>query len=173
MTPSTKIIAGSPFPALSWPTVQGGSLQPAAMSGWRLLAVYRGKHCPLCKRYFKTLQAMLPDFQGAGVAVSVLSADPLEKAKADVEAEGWTFPVGYGLSVEDMRTLGLYASDPRSEQETDRPFSEPGLFVINPEGRVQIVDISNAPFARPELAVLLNGIKFVAEKGYPVRGTKA
>jgi hypothetical protein len=70
-----------------------------------------------------------------------------------------------------MKTLGLYISDPRSPQETDRPFSEPGLFVINADGAVQIVDVSNAPFARPELKGVANGIKFVRGNDYPVRGT--
>ncbi|MFD0391286.1 hypothetical protein ACFQ4K_31090 [Tistrella bauzanensis] len=70
-----------------------------------------------------------------------------------------------------MRGLGLYVSAPRSAQETDRPFAEPGVFVINPDGAVQIVDISNAPFARPDLAALLRGISFVQAKSYPIRGT--
>ena len=70
-----------------------------------------------------------------------------------------------------MRRLGLYISTPRSEQETDRPFPEPGLFLVNPEGRVQIVDISNAPWARPDLNYILGGIKVIHERNYPVRGT--
>jgi hypothetical protein len=79
--------------------------------------------------------------------------------------------VGYDLSIDDMRTLGLYVSNPRSPQETDRPFAEPGLFVINPQGDAQIIDISNAPFARPELKSLLNGLRFVISKQYPIRGS--
>jgi peroxiredoxin len=133
--------------------------------------VYRGKHCPLCKRYFKTLDGMLDEFRAAGIAVMAVSADSHEKAQADVAEQGWRFPVGYGLTSDQMRQLGLYVSDPRSPQETDRPFAEPGLFVINPEGKVQIVDISNAPFARPDLASILQGVKFVREKQYPIRGT--
>jgi hypothetical protein len=69
------------------------------------------------------------------------------------------------------RSPGPYISEPRPPRETDRPFSEPGLFVINPQGQVQIVDISNAPFARPDLTGILNGVKFVREKDYPIRGT--
>ncbi len=168
---SHKFTPATPFPAMSWPTVQGGKIDIANEQGWRMLIVYRGKHCPLCKRYLKTLNGMLGDFKDAGIAVSVVSADPKEKAEADVESEGWQMPVGYGLTVEEMHGLGLYISEPRSPQETDRPFSEPGLFVVNPQGRVQIVDISNAPFSRPDLQALLNGVKFVIEKDYPVRGT--
>ena len=33
-----------------------------------------------------------------------------------------------------MLALGLYVSEPRSEEETDRPFAEPGVFVINADG---------------------------------------
>ena len=172
-TMTKKIAAGAPFPDLAWPRVGGGAVAPARDAGWRLLVVYRGKHCPLCKKYFKTLDGLIVQFAAAGVSVAAVSADPEEKAKADVAEQGWRFPVGYGLSTADMAALGLYVSAPRSPQETDRPFAEPGLFLINPQGRVQIVDVSNAPFARPDLAAILNGAKFVIEKGYPIRGAMA
>ena len=170
MSPS-RLTAGSPFPALDWPAVGGGRVNPAKGDGWRLLVVYRGKHCPLCKKYLSTLNEMLDDFKAANIDVSVVSTDGLEKASTESEECGWKFPVGYELSVEQARQLGLYVSSPRSPQETDHPFAEPGVFVINPRGEVQIVDVSNAPFARPDLRSLLDGIRFVIEKDYPVRGT--
>jgi peroxiredoxin len=173
MPQNSKLAAGTAFPKLAWPTVGGGTLDFAAVSGWRLLAVYRGKHCPLCKRYFKTLDGLLDEFKAAGVAVAAVSADPQEKAEADVAEQAWRFPVSYGLTIEQMRMLGLYISEPRSPQETDRPFAEPGLFLVNPGGNAQIIDISNAPFARPDLQMILNGVKTIIEKSYPVRGTHA
>jgi hypothetical protein len=111
------------------------------------------------------------ELTAAGITTVAVSADTKEKAAADVGEFGWTFPVGYGLTVDQMRTLGLYISEPRSPQETDRPFAEPGLFVVNPAGQIQIIDISNAPFARPDLALIFNGIKFAIDKNYPIRGT--
>ena len=173
MSTTTKLAAGSVFPSLPFATVGGGSVDVAAMPGWRMLAVYRGRHCPLCKKYFKTLDDLYDDFKATNVAVVAVSADTREKAEADVAGEGWRFPVGFGLTVEQMRSLGLYVSEPRSPQETDRPFAEPGLFVVTPDDRVQIVDISNAPFARPDLAGILRGITFVQHHGYPIRGTHA
>ena len=170
MTPSAKLAAGATFPKLSWPAVGGGRVEPAAGDGWRLLIVYRGRHCPVCKSYLGTLNKLLDDFRAAGVTPCVVSADTAEKALAEAKAEGWRFPVGYDLAIPDMRALGLYVSEPRSPQETDRAFSEPGAFVINPEGKVQIVDISNAPIARPDLRVLLGGLKFIMEAKYPIRG---
>jgi peroxiredoxin len=172
MTKST-IEAGSEFPHLAVPKVGGGEIRLGGPGGWRMLVVYRGKHCPLCKTYLKNLGGLLDGYGEAGVEIVVASGDPKEKAETEAAEEGWTFPVGYGLSVDQMRALGLYISNPRSPQETDRPFPEPGVFVINPEGRVQVVDISNAPFARPDLANLLNGIRFVQKNNYPVRGTAA
>lgn len=138
---------------------------------WQLIVVYRGLHCPLCKKYLAQLNEMPPDFHALNVEVLALSGDPLEKAQAMVSEKALNMPVGYDLSVDQMRMLGLYISDPRSPAETDQPFPEPGIFVINDAGKIQILDISNAPFARPDLSSLLNGIKFVRENGYPVRGT--
>lgn len=163
--------AGSRFPDLSLPSVGDATFEPAKQSGWRLLVVYRGKHCPLCKKYLDTLNELLPKFNDAGISVTALSGDPKEKAEAQVSSQDLKFPVAYGMSVAQMQQLGLYVSEPRSPQETDRPFPEPGTFVINPDGALQIVDISNAPFSRPDLADLLSGITFIQSKDYPIRGT--
>jgi hypothetical protein len=38
---------------------------------------------------------------------------------------------------------------------------------------VQLLDISNAPFARPDLAAIARGAKRIQEMNYPVRGTLA
>ncbi len=173
MTHASKIAAGAAFPAIAVPRLGGGEVSPASMDGWRLLVVYRGKHCPLCKPYLNGLDGLVETFAEAGVQVMAISADPEEKAQADAAEFKWRFPLGYGLSIAQMQELGLYVSNPRSAQETDRPFAEPGLFLINPEGTVQIVDISNAPFSRPDLAAIARGAKRIQEMNYPIRGTHA
>ena len=72
-----------------------------------------------------------------------------------------------------MKELELYISVPRSEQETDHNFAETGLFVINEEDTVQVVDIANNPFVRPDLEALVNGLSWIRnpENNYPIRGT--
>lgn len=146
-------------------------IAPADVTGWRLVVVYRGKHCPLCEKYLDTLNKLLPAFDEAGIKVIAVSADPIEKAQTQVADQKLDFPVAFDLGVEEMHRLGLYVSEPRSAKETDRPFAEPGIFVINADDALQIIDISNAPFARPDLKSLLDGINFVQSKGYPIRGT--
>lgn len=170
MTQATILRPGDAFAHFSWPKVGGGNLDVAGETGWRILMVYRGKHCPLCKRYFKALDNKLELFHEMGVAIYAVSADPKEKAEADVAAEGWRFPVAYDLSLDNMRNLGLFISAPRSPQETDRPFSEPGMFVVNPDGNTQTIQRGNASYTRPDLDILLAGIKATIEKGLPIRG---
>lgn len=166
-----KMQAGAPFPTFSWNAVGGKQVAPSTDAGWRLLIVYRGAHCPVCKSYLKALDGMLDTLAEAKIKVYAISADPKERAEKEAAEEGWNFPVGYDLTPAQMQTLGLYVSNPRSPEETDRPFAEPAVFGINPDGKTQIIDVSNAPFARPDLDMLINGMQFVMGKDYPIRGT--
>jgi peroxiredoxin len=163
------------FPNLDVPTLQSGDVKPGQANptrgDWQLVVVYRGKHCPICKSYLTELNGMLDDFAAIGVDVLALSADPREKAEASASDIGYAGTIGYGLTPAQMAMLGVYISEPRGPEETDRPFAEPATFVVRDDGVLQIVDISNAPFARPALKSLLDGVRFIRQKGYPVRGT--
>ncbi len=135
-----------------------------------MLFVYRGKHCPRCKRFLNKLNAMLPKWQEV-MDVVVVSSDTQEKAAADMEEFGWDFDLCYGISEAQMRSLGLYVSSPLSEAETTGLFAEPGAFGIRPDGTLMLVDISNGPAARPDLEELLDGMIFNIENNRPERGT--
>lgn len=171
LTPDTQ------FPGISVSTLNNGTVtlgQPDRDRGdWQLVVVYRGKHCPICKTYLTELNGMLDDFAAIDVDVIAISADPEEKAKASASDIGYTGTIGYDLSVAQMAQLGVFVSDPRSPEETDRPFAEPATFVVRDDGKLQIVDVSNAPFSRPALKGLLGGLTFIRQKNYPVRGTHA
>lgn len=169
---SDKPRSGGTMPDVTLPAVDGGHIALGRGDSWRLVVVYRGHHCPICKTYLGRLSALAPGFRALGATVAAISADPKEKAEASVrEAAAWDFRVGFGLTVEQMRRLGLYISEPRSARETDRPFAEPALFLIRPDNRLQIVDIGNAPWARPDLAAIVDGLKWIQANDYPVRGT--
>ncbi len=170
---SDKLKAGAPFPEFTIPLVDGGEATVGGSSDegrWALIVIYRGLHCPLCAQYLEKLQSIQADFAAQDTDVIAISGDGLEKAKSQVEKGNLNIPIGYDLSVEQMKKLGLYVSDPRSPEETDQPFPEPGLFLVRPDGNVQIIDISNAPFSRPDLTMILRGITFAREKNYPIRG---
>ena len=138
---------------------------------WQALFVYRGSHCPLCKKYLIKLEGHRAEFKSLNVDIAAVSADTEAQTRHMIIATQPGFPMLYGMDVATMRRLGLYISQPRSAEETDHPFPEPGLLVVNAEGLLQIVDIANAPFVRPDLTELLEGIGFVKKSHYPIRGT--
>lgn len=173
-----KLAAGSAFPAIDLPVLSGGTRSlstPRSGFDWMLTLVYRGKHCPICTAYLRDLNAALVDFAGHGVDVLAVSADSQARAAAHMEEVKPEFDVAYGLSVPQMQDLGLYVSGTGNGTDVEAPFAEPGLFVINDSGTLQIVDISNVPFARPALDRIARGIGFLRGpmKNAPINGTQA
>jgi len=168
---SPKPNVGAALPALSLSTLDGGKISVGQPKDrWTMLFVYRGRHCPRCKRFLNKLNENLSAWLRV-MDVVVVSADTKEKAMADKEEFGWAFELYYGLTEPQMRALGLYVSEPLSEAETTGLFAEPGAFGIRPDGTLMLVDISNGPAARPDLDELLDGMIFNIENDRPVRGT--
>lgn len=173
---TTKLAAGDTFPSLVVPGLDGDSHDISKSTGnadWHMLVVYRGRHCPMCTKYLNALEPFQERLAAIGISLSVVSGDSFEQLQSHLEKLDGTFPLYYGLTVEQMKELGLYISHPRSPKETDHPFAEPGLFVINHEGALQVVDISNNPFVRPALETLVSGLEWIRnpDNNYPIRGT--
>lgn len=169
---TAKPNVGALISSINFPSIMGGNdiVIGEPKDRWTLLIVYRGKHCPRCKRYLNKLNAALDSWTEI-MDVVVVSADTKEKALADKAEFGWEFDLGYGLAETQMRSLGLYVSEPLSEAETTGLFAEPGTFAIRPDGSLMLADISNGPASRPDLDELLDGMKFNIENDRPVRGT--
>ena len=168
----TKPRVGERIETMTLPMV--GSDEMVVIGGdkprWSMFFVYRGRHCPRCKRFLNKLNAVLPDWS-KHMEIVVASADTAEKAAADYAEFGWDFDLCYGLQESQMRALGLYVSSPLSEAETSTNFAEPGAFAMRPDGSLMLVDISNGPAARPDLEELLDGMIFNITNDRPVRGT--
>ena len=173
---SFKLSAGETFPSISVTSLEGESCElgkPRDGYTWQAVFVYRGRHCPMCTRYLNALAKNRQAFADAGVDIIAVSADSKAQLTSHLEDIDINFPIAYGLTEKQMKTLGLYISIPRSEKETDHNFAEPGLFVVNDEGKLHVVDISNNPFVRPEINTLADGLAWIrdAENNYPIRGT--
>ena len=82
--------------------------------------------------------------------------------------------VGYGLSLSDARDWGLYISTSRGQTsigiEEPELFSEPGVFIVQPDGTLYYGAVQTMPFARPQFQDLLGAIDFAIAKDYPARG---
>ncbi len=175
MTPF-KIEAGSLFPKIMAKGLDENEIdigKPCENTDWKIVVVYRGRHCPLCTKYLNQLEGCRRNLLDLRIDLAAVSADNKSQLETHMEKLHISYPIYYGLTIEQMQELGLYISVPRSEKETDHPFAEPGLFVINEKNEVQVVDISNGSFARPELEALVSGLRFIRdpENNYPIRGT--
>lgn len=170
--PTPKPVPGSILAPMTFPKVGGGTITVGGASEtWTLLVVYRGKHCPRCKKYLNILNDMRVDWADAGFDIVVVSADTQEKAQADQDEFGWAFKLGYGLTEAQMALLGVYVTAPLSPEEADANFAEPGTFVLRADGSQIVVAISNGPAARPDLGELLDGMIFNKKNDRPHRGT--
>lgn len=172
-----KLQPGDPFPELRVPAPDGGTrdlARPADGYDWVLILVYRGRHCPLCTRYLNALEAVRSELADIGVELVAVSGDSAEQLAQHREQLDISFPIHHGLSLQQMQQLGVFISEPRSAQETDHPFAEPALFVVNEHGRLHVADLSNNPFVRPELKTLVKGLRWIRnpENDYPIRGAR-
>lgn len=169
---SYKVRAGDMMPQFTLPAVGGGEVKIGGVNErCRLVNVYRGLHCPMCIDYFQSLEAHRPEFEAIEIDMVGMSNDPLNRAAEFVSKTGVTFPIAYNMTLDQMRQLGLYISAPKMRPETDQIFAEPAMFLVNRAGQIQSVDISNAPWSRPEIGALLRGLTHMQEVDYPIRGT--
>ena len=82
--------------------------------------------------------------------------------------------MGYGLTVEQSQAWGLHRSAGRGltsigiEEPTE--FTEPGLYLVRPDGTLYWSNINTMPFARPHFKEVLGAIEFAITKNYPARG---
>jgi peroxiredoxin len=174
---SQSLMPRYPVPALNVPLTTGGRFVLGARPGdkFDLLVFYRGLHCPLCAKYLLELERLASEFASRGVQVVAISSDVAERAQemaTKVNASGVQF--AYALSLRSAREWGLYISSSRGKTsigiEEPELFSEPGVFIVRPDGTLYYGAVQTMPFARPQFQDLLGAIDFALAKDYPARG---
>lgn len=94
-----------------------------------------------------------PRYEEAGVRVVALSADGEDGAREMASDENLSFPVLYGLDVDDMNErLGLYI------EKGDKTHLQPAQFVLDPDGRVRLAAYSSGPVGRLSAAEALGAV---------------
>lgn len=171
------LIPRQSVPALSVPTLAHGdfTLASDAAQHFTLVVFYRGLHCPICLKYLLELGRLVPDFEQRGVKVIALSSDTAERAQAmadKVRAPG--LRMGHSLPLAVARAWGLYISTSRGMTsigvEEPALFSEPGVFLVRPDGTLYYGAVQTMPFARPHFDELRDALDFALAKDYPARG---
>lgn len=176
MTPQ-PLMPRQAVPALDVPTIDGGGFVLGATPAEKfdLIVFYRGLHCPICAKYLMELERLAPEFQKRGVNLIAISSDDEERGRKMAEKTGASgVKFGYGLSLVSARSWGLYISAGRGATsigiEEPALFSEPGVFLIRPDGTLYYGSTQTMPFARPSFQDLLGAIDFAIAKDYPARG---
>ena len=169
-----RLMTGAPAPSLDV-SLRGGEiwrLSEMRPEKFTLVIVLRGVHCSFCKSEAETLQYMLSDFTEIGISLLVVTMDDAERAQKAFE--DWhipDLPYAYGLTECQAREWGLYISK-RVKPVEPEIFSEPGAFLIQPDGTLYSQYQSTAPWLRLDFAVLYRGIQLAMERGTPPRGAE-
>jgi peroxiredoxin len=174
------LIPRQPVPTLKVPTLAHGdfALDADAPQNFSLVVFYRGLHCPICLKYLLELGRLRSEFEKRGVSVIAISSDNRERAQAMADKlNAPELRVGYDLSLASAREWGLYISTSRGMTsigvEEPALFSEPGVFIVRPDGTLYYGAVQTMPFARPHFDELLAAVDFVLAKNYPARGEYA
>lgn len=161
-----------PAPHLEAKLLDGGTwrLGDAKPEMFEMIVIYRGLHCPVCKAYLGELDSKLPEFSKRGVDVIAISTDDRDRAmKTRTEWNLRDLRIGCELSIATAREWELFIS--RAIRDGEPPeFSEPGLFLIKPDGSLFFAARTSAPWGRPALDQMLRAIDIVNERKMPARG---
>lgn len=135
-----------------------------------MIAFFRGYHCPACKSYIGQFNALKSKYAELGVALIAISMDTEERGQLAKSEWGIDdIPIGYGLTIEQAKSWGLFFSNRIKDGEPDL-FSEPGLFLIRPDNTIYYININSQPFGRPHLKGFVKSIQFIIDRNYPARG---
>jgi len=171
------------------PPPQGGHVLVGAPTGtWQLIFVGRSKACPVTRNYLAAVDSAAADLDGLGVEVLAITADGRERAEAFVEdikavAGGGEpgFKMAYGLGADVAGSWGLYLSEgpaPGGGGWTGGGayadggaggglvHPEPATILLTPDGDVALVLKSSSAFGWADLRILVEGIRFMQQKGY-------
>jgi hypothetical protein len=166
-----------PVPALNVALVGGGRHVLGAAPGERfdLVVFYRGLHCPICAKYLMELERLAPEFAQRGVSHPCRE----QRRRGQGAADGGEGP-GQGLALrlrpepEKRAPVGALHQHSRGKTsigiEEPALFSEPGVFLVRPDGTLYYGAVQTMPFARPSFQDLLGAIDFAIAKDYPARG---
>ncbi len=144
-------------------------LSEQSPENFTMLIIYRGKHCPVCKKYLEELQTKVSEFTKLGVNLIAISSDTEEKAKKTYDE--WDISnivLGYGFPIDEARKWGLFISS--GIKDEPEHFIEPGMFLVKPDQTMYSESVQSMPFARPRFDDLIKSIEFVLDKDYPARG---
>ena len=158
---NSKLTSLESFPRIMLPTINGHIIEltnHSLISDWTMVIIYRGHHSKNCTEFLNLLNSFHQQFADIGITIIAASADNREQLQQHLKQLTVSFPIACELSVEQMYQLNLHLSVPKDFQETNHPFAEPALFIVDEQSQIILSDITNNPYTRPNLDLLLSGL---------------
>lgn len=168
-----KLIPGQQVPNIELELLDGETWRLSEQQPrlFTLIDVYRGIHCGRCRIHLEEMAKQLPSFAELGVDVIAMSMD--DETGARQTKQDWALgdmTVGYGLTMNQGKTLDLFFSEAIRESEPNI-FCEPAILFIQPDGQLYGTVQNSFPFARPSVNDLVEVATVVRDRDYPPRGT--
>lgn len=161
------LIPGKPFPDFVVPTLDGRdwTLSQSKLE-LTLISVIRGNFCSYCHDGVVELDQRVTQFNDIGIEILVTSTDNSQTAASMVrDLSLKQLRVGFGMSVEDIRRLGLFATE-----RNGSIFAEPAILIARRNGTVYAVFQNSISCGRIHTDRLLQGLQLLAPAGFPLRG---
>ena len=135
-TPMPTLIAGRTAPSFELATTTGERLSlPEALTGGPVLLAFFKVSCPTCQFTFPFLERLHQQLQKQGVQVWGVVQDKAQDGARFASTYGVTFPI-------------LIDDSPYKVSRTYSLAHVPSLFLVNPDGRVEI---SSEGFSKADL----------------------
>jgi peroxiredoxin len=128
-----KLTLGTTLPRITLKLIDGStlSLPEGRPEGYLVLMFYRGHWCTQCNRHLIGYQAKMDELRSLGVTVVAGSVDSLEDTRALAEANGFTMPLAYGLTPEDVAPY-----DPWWGHDEHGTYIQPTEMLVLPDGTI-------------------------------------
>jgi peroxiredoxin len=147
-------------------------LDAAQAERFTMVVFFRGYFCNVCKEYLPSIQEHAPALSRLGVSLVLVSCDSRERSEWIQDEWGISLPLGHTLDLATAQAWSLFLSrgDP-ARPEMPTVFSEPALYLVDPEHRIFFAALCTAPVGRPRISDMVSWFEFMEARGaYPMRG---
>lgn len=175
--PDPGLVVGERAPDFTLPDARGEpvTLSELLRTGPVVLTFYRGAWCPYCNLQLQGLRASLPRIQDLGATLAAITPQRPDRSLAQVEKDGYPFPilsdldgsvmtayrlrfrVPEELSALYIREFGLDLAAYNGPGRYELPV--PGTFVIDRSGTVRAAFVDVDYTHRPEPAAIVDALR--------------
>ena len=147
---------GDKFPQLTLSLPRGGKIAVPDdfKDSWSYIAFFRGHWCGYCARHLARMQEQVSLFERMGVKVLAASVDGEAEIRKLIADNSLTFPVAYGVSAADIKTLQALTGERQGNT-----YIQPTEFILRPGGEIAASMYASTQLGRMDPREVLEFLK--------------